>query len=65
LREPLFDQRLTLVSPQHLFGVERAEVAPNCRTLQVLSLAVRLQHKGVCRGEEIDSQEALCASFVR
>jgi len=41
------------------------EVAPNFRTLQVLGLAVRLQHQGVCRGEEIDSQEAWCASFVR
>ena len=54
------DHRVTFASCR-----QAAEVAPNCRTLQVLSLAVRLQHKGVCRGEEIDSQEALCASFVR
>ena len=45
--------------------IQDTEVAPNFRTLQVLGLAVRLQHQGVCRGEEIDSQEAWCASFVR
>ena len=43
---------------RHSFSFGRYEVAPICRTLPVLNLAVRLKHKGVCHGKECDSQEA-------
>ncbi len=34
------------------------EVAPNCRTLQMLSLAAKLSSEGVCYDREFESQEA-------
>ena len=42
-----------------------SEVAPICRTLPMLSLAVRLKHKGACHGKECDSREASCAASVQ
>jgi hypothetical protein len=42
------------------------EVAPNCRTLQVLSLAAKLSGQGVCHEEAGKSQRASgCASDVQ
>jgi hypothetical protein len=41
------------------------EVAPICRTLLVLNLAVRLKHKGLCNGKKCDSREASCAACVQ
>jgi hypothetical protein len=46
-------------------GMRRSEVAPNCRTLPVLSLTDRLKHKGVGHGEEAHWQKKACAASVR
>ena len=46
-------------------GLGLTEVAPICRTLPMLSLAVRLKHKGACHGKECDSREASCAASVQ
>ncbi len=41
------------------------EVAPNCRTLQMLSFAAKLSSGGVCYGREFESQEASWSSGVQ
>jgi 4a-hydroxytetrahydrobiopterin dehydratase len=41
------------------------EVAPNCRTLQMLSFAAKLSSGGVSYGREFESQEAWRSSRVQ
>jgi hypothetical protein len=40
-------------------------VAPNCRTLQMLSFAAKLSSGGVYYGREFESQEASWSSGVQ
>jgi hypothetical protein len=44
---------------------ESFEVAPNCRTLQMLDFAAKLSSGGVYYGREFESQEASCSSCVQ
>ena len=50
---------------EHLTDEQIWEVAPNCRTLQMLSFAARLSSGGVSYGREFESQEASWSSCVQ
>ena len=53
----------TACRPRRMPG--HSEVAPNCRTLQMLSFAAKLSSQGVSYGQEVKSPEASWSSCVQ